>query len=186
MHRESIKLIEESRESLTVWYFRNIRRYRTGNQSQVKFALPAQLRLISDLDKSLHLVGLQTLSLRQQPHVEVRLVVASRSACLLPLHAPCCGVEASKEVSILLHTSDVVLVEHWRIAVDQVQQTGVVGVGRESERYPDDICRGAGAGQRRVSPRVEARRLTLQKDFGELVVGYDFHLQTSINLKRLA
>lgn len=112
--------------------------------------------LVPDLDEGLRLVGLQTLTFRQQPHVKVWLVVACRSRSFLPLHAPRRCVVAAKEVSVLLHIANVVLVQGRRVAVDQIQKAGVIWVGRNRKRRPGDVCRSAGGGQCCVGTDVEA------------------------------
>lgn len=126
--------------------------------------------LVSDLDKCLRLVGLQTLSFWQQPQVVKWLVVATRTACLLPLHSPCSSVVATQEVPFLLHTAGVVFVKCRCITIDKVQKTGIVGVRRERERCPGDVGRSAGGRQCCVSPGVDTRVLTLQSGLRELVV----------------
>jgi hypothetical protein len=134
------------------------------------------LDLVPDLDKGLRLIGLQALSLRQQPQVEVWLVVAARSTGLLPLHSPCRSVVAAQEVAILLDIANVMLIESRRVAIDEVQKAGIVWVRREGKGRPGNVRRSASSCQRCISPCVETGVLALQSSLCELIVGDDCHL----------
>ena len=107
-----------------------------------------------NLEEDPSLVGLQALTLWQQSHVEVRVKVA-RGGRLIPLHAPSRCVETSKEPAVLLLLTDVVLVQSWLLAVDQVHQTCVVRVWRQSGRSPLCVPGGTGSIDFSVSEDVE-------------------------------
>jgi hypothetical protein len=140
--------------------------------------------LLEDLQEGLGLVGLQGLTLGQQPQVVVGLLVRAIAwSCGAPAHTPSGCVVTADEVTCLLLLADVVLVQSWRLSIGQVHQACVEPVRPKSKGCPF-----SGARRRTVrvhcclSVNVEARILALEGRLGELVVVYNGDLSCPISV----